>query len=124
FGQGGPRAAVPSPYTADRGACLGGGALDGRCGAGLAPCFAIQLDLRLGPKETRVLAFLLGHAKDEAAGRDVVLRLREPRALDASLGETRGGWESLLQRVRIETPTEALDLMVNGWLLYQALACR
>ncbi|TMQ64567.1 MAG: hypothetical protein E6K78_08905 [Candidatus Eisenbacteria bacterium] len=124
FGAAVADAPVTTRFTADREAFLGGGALDGRCGAGLDPCFAIQLDLRLGPKETRVLAFLLGHAKDEAAGRDVVLRLREPRALDASLGETRGGWESLLQRVRIETPTEALDLMVNGWLLYQALACR
>ena len=31
--------------------------------------------------------------------------------------ETLGG-------VQIETPSPALDLMVNGWLAYQNLACR
>ena len=30
----------------------------------------------------------------------------------------------LLDTVQVKTPERATDLMLNGWLLYQALACR
>src|SRR5262249_41939067 len=33
-------------------------------------------------------------------------------------------WETTLSAVEVETPSRALDLMANGWLLYQTLACR
>src|SRR6185436_4303990 len=33
-------------------------------------------------------------------------------------------WHDRLSRVQIRTPDQALDVMVNRWLLYQTLACR
>jgi N,N'-diacetylchitobiose phosphorylase len=129
--------AAPVRVTADRAAFLGpygsparpaalatAAALDGRTGAGLDPCFAFQVPLRLAPGETADVAFLLGEADDADAARALVGGYREPDALGHALEGVRALWTHSLGAVQIETPSGPLDLMVNGWLAYQAHACR
>ncbi|NLV87252.1 MAG: hypothetical protein GX025_08575, partial [Clostridiales bacterium] len=41
-----------------------------------------------------------------------------------TLKNTVEGWKSSMSAIKINTPNKALDRLVNGWLLYQTLACR
>jgi len=43
---------------------------------------------------------------------------------EACLDVVRRRWQSLLGTIQVKTPDRTLDLLVNGWLLYQTLACR
>ncbi len=98
--------------------------LDGACGAGLEPCFAQQLKFTLGPGHTVECAFLLGECLDEDELTRLAAHYRAPGAVQAAFEEARDFWAGLVATLRIESPSPAIDLMLNGWLLYQNLACR
>ena len=101
-----------------------GGVLDRRTGAGLDPCFALQVECEIAAGATLECAFLLGEAPGREAAAAIVRRHRCGADLDAALAAVRDSWHGTLRAVQIETPVPAIDLMVNGWLLYQAMSCR
>ena len=69
-----------------------------------------------------VVSFL-GQCPSVADARALIARYRE-NDLDAILAQVADHWESVLRTVQVRTPDRAMDIMLNGWLLYQTLACR
>ena len=98
-------------------------ALSGRHGPALDACAALQRRIVLAPGETVDLHFLLGQAAsaDEAAALIIATRARSP---DVMLAEVTQHWSDLLCEVQVYSPDRAMDIMLNGWLLYQTLSCR
>lgn len=124
----------PEGWTCDRASFLGPGGsmaapsgltqpLSARTGAGLDPCAALQRNLSLAPGETADIVILLGQAENAEAARNLVGRMRaaDPEALLAGVNSH---WTGLLTAVQVKTPDRAMDILLNGWLLYQTLACR
>jgi len=97
---------------------------DGRTGRGFDPCFCQELKVEIGAGESRSCAFLLGESPVRETIAAIVARLRRPGAIEAARDEVTSMWAERLGRMRVETPVESLDLMANGWLAYQTLACR
>jgi cyclic beta-1,2-glucan synthetase len=97
--------------------------LSNTVGAGLDPCSALRTALVL-PAHTRVeIVFFLGEAASVEDARNLIERYRTTD-LDAVLAEVGRHWDSVLGAVQVKTPDRAMDIMLNGWLLYQTLACR
>ena len=97
--------------------------LSGRAGPGLDPCAALQRTLTLAPGQTVEIVFLLGQSANADDARALILATRA-RDLSAVLATAKTWWADLLGRVNVRTPDRAMDIMLNGWLLYQTLACR
>jgi len=127
----------PQAFTCDRAAFIGRhgdlgdpqalrarALLDGACGAGLDPCFARQSTLTLAPGASAECSFLLGECLDQAELDALVARYRAPGAVDHALAQAKAFWDDLVGRLQVETPSPAIDLMLNGWLVYQNLSCR
>jgi cyclic beta-1,2-glucan synthetase len=97
--------------------------LSNTVGAGLDPCGALRAALVL-PAHTRVeIVFFLGEAASGDDARSLIERYRTAD-LDAVLAAVGRHWDSILGAVQVKTPDPAMDIMLNGWLLYQTLACR
>jgi cyclic beta-1,2-glucan synthetase len=88
------------------------------------PCAAVMAKFDLGPGEEKEIIFLLGQADRPEEVSALVRRYAEPGRARKELDEVRASWERVLGTVQVRTPDPALDLMVNRWLLYQALSCR
>jgi len=98
--------------------------LSGKTGAGLDPCAALQVQIRLKENEEREIVFILGAGKNAEEARELVRRFREPTTAKKSLEQVQEYWEHMLGTVQLETPDRETDILANGWLLYQTLACR
>jgi cyclic beta-1,2-glucan synthetase len=104
-------------------ALLGTQPLSNRVGGGLDPCGALQTQITLRPGETIELTFLLGEEASAAAAVALIERCRT-LDLDTVLREVTDFWDRTSSAVRVKSPDRSMDILVNGWLLYQALACR
>jgi len=110
--------------TLRRPAALAGRAeLSGRVGAGLDPCCALQTSCLLRPGETVETVFFLGDAEDASAARTLLTRVRKTD-LESLFQQVVSQWDELLGTVQVKTPDRALDIILNRWMLYQAIACR
>ncbi len=123
-------------WTCDRAAFIGQGGsiaaplallhdtpLSGACGAGLDPCAALSTEVTLAAGESCEIVWTVGQAADRTSARSLIHEWRG-RDLDAELARTVEHWRITLGTVEVRTPDRAMDIMLNGWLLYQVLGCR
>ncbi len=98
--------------------------LSGRVGAALDPCAALQVSFELAAGQEREIVFRLGVGRDADDAGSLVRRFRGSPAARGALEEVWQYWQHTLGAVNVETPDQSLNVLANGWLLYQTLACR
>ena len=108
--------AAPSAMTRTR--------LSGRVGAGLDPCAAIQVTFELAADQEREIVFALGVGRDVEDARNLIGRFHGSPAARQALEAAWHYWSHTLGTVNVDTPDPSVNVLVNGWLLYQVLAAR
>jgi cyclic beta-1,2-glucan synthetase len=98
--------------------------LSGKVGAVLDPCSSIRVPLELAGGQERELVFRLGVGRDAEDAGNLARRFQGSAAARDALEAVWQYWTHALGAVNVETPDPALDVLANGWLLYQTLACR
>ncbi|HWC04555.1 MAG TPA: glucoamylase family protein [Methylomirabilota bacterium] len=100
-----------------------GGQLSRRVGAGLDPCAVLQAVIEVPSGGREDLVLFLGQAASSEEARALLAHYRAEN-LDVALEAVRTQWDDILGAVQVKTPDRSMDLMLNRWLLYQALGCR
>jgi cyclic beta-1,2-glucan synthetase len=98
--------------------------LESRVEAGLDVCGVLQLHVDLPPGGSEEIYFLIGQGADGEEAGQVIARFQEASEVTAAWEATQRQWDDILGTVQVETPDPAMNLLLNRWLLYQALACR
>jgi len=123
-------------YTSDRGEFIGvNGTLEhpeamrktrlsGKSGAGFDPCTALRVTIALDIEGSREVVFRLGSGKDRIEATQLIRNFRGARNAQLALEKVKQFWKNSLGVVQINTPEPSLDILTNGWLQYQVMACR
>jgi len=98
--------------------------LSGNVGAGLDPCGAVQVAFDLPDGQERETCFRLGVGRNAGEVQYLIQRFRKVDAGRIALEGVWAYWNRTLGTVNVETPDPAVDVLANGWLLYQTLCCR
>ncbi|MBI5033167.1 MAG: carbohydrate-binding protein [Chloroflexi bacterium] len=98
--------------------------LSGNVGAGLDPCGVLQTQIELRVGEEKDIVFLLGQGKDATEARKLIQYYCDSQSVQKEFDQIQAQWDDLLGTIQVRTPDSSMNLMLNRWLLYQALSCR
>ena len=98
--------------------------LSGSVGTGFDPCGAMQVKVSLKQNESLDIIFLFGSAANLQEVDDIARRYKKISKALESLIQVKKFWTTKMDIVKVNTPTNSMNLMLNGWLQYQVISCR
>jgi cyclic beta-1,2-glucan synthetase len=123
-------------YTADRSEFIGRNRhldspqalyrkkLSGRTGAAMDACAALHVKFDLLSDAEKEIIFFIGSAVNSNEAKSLLAKFLEQNAVHQSLQNIRDYWKEIVGAVQVTTPDASLNVLANGWLVYQTIACR
>ncbi len=98
--------------------------LSGKYGAGLDACTAMQVPIELENGKEREIVFRMGAGRTIPEVKETIRKHRGRKVAQEALQNIHRFWNKTLGTIYIETPDAALNMLTNGWLVYQVLSSR
>lgn len=86
-------------------------------------CGSLQHKITLQPGETKRLVYMLGYGSRAEAGRTMQAKYADVATVDAERARLAAYWKAKQDKLRIRTPHEGMNTMINSWTLLQAETC-
>lgn len=86
---------------------------------------ALQVEVLLNPGEIKTIVFTIGVAeigKEDA--KELAKKYTSEEAAKQAFEDVQKFWSEFIDTEEIKTPDEAMNIMTNIWLKYQAISCR
>lgn len=100
------------------------GALKGQSGNSLDAMASLHVKVALKPGESETVTFSLGAEENSSKAEKIIKRFHSLEAVDQSFKETAAWWDSMMNVMQVNTPDDSMNIMLNTWLKYQAIAGR
>lgn len=85
---------------------------------------SLMINMVIQKNEKKNAAFYLGLERKIEDIKPIISKYLTPEQISDALSQVKQKWEKLLSTLEIKTPDEAMNLSVNKWFRYQAIACR
>jgi len=92
-------------------------------GLGKESCAAIQIEVELESFESAELSIVLG-ASDNEEYRDTAYKYQKVQNCTLELEKVKKHWKELLENLQVYTPLESVNILLNGWMMYQTISSR
>ena len=85
---------------------------------------SISFDVELDKNEEKTLVFALGCGLSDDNNIKLIEKYTSVNNCKKELKNVKDNWHSILNRVKVDTPDDSFNYMINGWYLYQTLSSR
>ena len=124
-----------SSYTGSKKSFIGNGTirnpegirkveLDKKNSLGIDEVIAVELKIDLEAFERKDIVLLLGADENLLNLKDTAYKYTNVNNAINEYENTIKKWKGLLSNIKVETPMESMNILLNGWLLYQTLCSR
>jgi cyclic beta-1,2-glucan synthetase len=87
-------------------------------------CAALQIKFDLHANAEKEIVFQIGSGENTHAVKELINQFADSSVVAKSLREVQEYWKEITGAVQITTPDPSLNILANGWLTYQTVACR
>lgn len=99
--------------------------LSNKVGAKLEPCAAIKVVINeLAVGEEKEINFFLAESPNLEEARKLAANLKTSEFVKKEAETVDQYWQSRCAAIQVKTPARSFDLLMNGFLVYQTMACR
>jgi len=126
----------PSSYDSDKESFIGRygnvmnpkavreGKLSKRTGNWLDPVASLKIPVSLKPGQEKTIVFTVGAANSNENIESIIDKYKSTKEVDIAFNNMRDRWNAMLGRLEVHTPDDAMNVMLNTWLKYQAISGR
>ncbi len=98
--------------------------LSKQTGSWIDPIGCIKVNSKIRSNRSDRIAFYLGLKENKKEIIKTLKRFSSNEALDNAFADVKNHWNELLGTMEVDTPDEAMNLLTNKWLKYQAISGR
>ncbi|MCY6958910.1 GH36-type glycosyl hydrolase domain-containing protein [Clostridium brassicae] len=98
--------------------------LSNTSGGGYDPCLCENTKFTIKQGEEKTLLILLGEDDSLDKVEEIILKYENISSAENELKNVKEYWRNLLHTIKVKTPNKPMDILLNGWLLYQTIVCR
>lgn len=100
------------------------GKLKKQSGNSLDAIGSLHIKISLKPNESKEVVFILGATEKKEEAKKIISRYRSIENVDRAFADMQKKWDSMLGTMEVQTPDDSMNIMLNTWLKYQAIAGR
>lgn len=98
--------------------------LSNRFGCGFNTCCVLQYNLEIPSFDEKELVFLIGQCDNKNDALTLYHYYKKISNCNEAFKNAVSFWKDTLDIIKVDTPDEAMNIMLNNYLLYQTIACR
>lgn len=122
-------------YTGDKNFFIGEGnlsnpeslkrtSLNNENSLGKNPCIAYEIEVEIESLSEKEIIFTLGAEETIIDSKNVAYKYSKIQNCKQELEKVKNYWKEELGKLQVKTPLESLNIMLNGWIIYQTLESR
>ena len=98
--------------------------LNNDTGIGKQACITIELEVEIESFSNKQISIIIGAEEKLLTAKDIAYKYSKLQNCLIELTKVKNYWRDLLGRVQVKTPYESINIMLNGWVMYQTIVSR
>ena len=122
-------------YTGEKESFLGQGSiynpdglksisLNNESGLGEKTCIAYEIEVEIESYSNKEISFILGAEDNKLDCKNNAYKYSKIQNCKQEFNKVKSYWEDLLGRLQVYTPLESMNIILNGWGIYQTIVSR